>query len=225
MKRFLRGDFYWLTVLVAVTLFFAVPATHQIFVRLTSSHPYLMGFLKFALLASMGELLAVRLASGAWKRPLGFVYKVLVWGLLGIAITFMFFFYSAGVAAVIETGRLPAGSDTVQVLLKAFYTSLIMNLTFGPVFMAVHRVSDTYIDLRVQGNRPTGREVVTTINWPDFVSFVVVKTIPLWWIPVHTTTFLLPSEYRVLVAAYLSIALGVILIYARGRKSAAKAEG
>lgn len=54
------------------------------------------------------------------------------------------------------------------------------------------------------------------------MTFVVGKTLPLWWIPVHTLTFLLPSEYRVLVAAYLSIVLGIILTYARRRKAASE---
>jgi hypothetical protein len=110
---------------------------------------------------------------------------------------------------------LPGGWGT---FLKAFFTSALMNLTFGPVFMALHRVTDTLIDFLVQ-KKPIGKgAVLTAINWPDFVGFVVFKTIPLWWIPVHTLTFMLPGEYRVLAAAYLSIVLGVILAYARSRK-------
>lgn len=223
MKRFLKGDILWLAVLAAVTAFFIVPATHEIFIQLTGSRPYLMGSFKFAILASMGELLAVRLAKGAWKWPAGMIYKVIVWGLLGIPITFTFAFYSVGVAAVIEKGLLPVGSGLVETILTAFYTAALMNLTFGIVFMAVHRLSDTCIDRWVQTGQAATRGVVSAINWVDFISFVVGKTIPLFWIPVHTLTFLLPTEYRVLAAAYLSIVLGVILVYARGRKSAIKA--
>ena len=51
-----------------------------------------------------------------------------------------------------------------------------------------------------------------------FVSFVLMKTIPIFWIPAHTITFLLPSEYRVLSAAFLSIALGAILAFAKKKK-------
>jgi hypothetical protein len=222
MKRFVMGDVIWLAVFAGVTLFFVVPATHQIFVSLTASQPYLMGFAKFAVLATMGELLAIRLSTGAWKQPLGMIYKILVWGGVGMAVTFMFTFYSSGVAALADKGLLPAGAGLLGAFLKAFYTSLIMNVTFGPVFMAVHRVSDTAIDLWVQGGRPTGKLVVAAINWPDFMGFVVGQTIPFWWIPVHTLTFMLPSEYRVLAAAYLSIVLGIILAYARRRKAEPK---
>jgi hypothetical protein len=41
--------------------------------------------------------------------------------------------------------------------------------------------------------------------------FVFKKTIPLFWYPAHTLTFLLPAEYRILFAALLGIVLGVLL--------------
>jgi hypothetical protein len=44
-----------------------------------------------------------------------------------------------------------------------------------------------------------------------------MKTIPLFWIPAHTITFSLPPEYRVLMASFLSIALGGILAFAKRR--------
>lgn len=218
MKRFCIGDLVWLAALATVTAFFIIPATHRVFVSLTAAHPYGMGFLKFAILATMGELLARRLGAGKWQRPAGLIWRILIWGLIGVAITFMFSFFSLGTAAVIEKGLLPAGSGWLKKLLQAFYTSAIMNLTFGPVFMATHRISDTYLDLRAQGDKPSVKEVLAAIDWQGFLDFVVGKTIPLWWIPAHTVTFLLPGEYRVLVAAYLSIVLGVILVYARRRK-------
>ena len=219
MKRYLIGDGLWLALLGGITLFFVLPSTNIVFTSLTATHPFLMGFLKFAILATMGELLALRLASGIWKRPSGLLARIFVWGIIGIAITFMFSFFSSGVVAMIEKGYLPSGSGSMQVILKAFYTSLIMNLTFGPVFMAAHRISDTYIDMRAAGQKPRGADVIAAINWLDYINFVVTKTIPIWWIPIHTLTFLLPGEYRVLAAAYLSIILGVILIYARRRRA------
>ncbi len=219
MKSYRKGDLFWLCGLAAVTAFFVIPQTNRIFVSMTSAHPYWMGFVKFAVLATMGELLAIRLSVKSWKPPAGLGYRALVWGLVGMAVTFMFSFFSSGVAALAEKGNLPVGSGMVAIILKAFYTSLIMNITFGPVFMAVHRISDTYIDLRMANQKPGWKELIAKIRWDDFITFVICKTIPLWWIPVHTITFLLPGEYRVLAAAYLSIVLGVILVYARKRKT------
>lgn len=221
MKKLNPGDFIWLAVLIIFTLLIILPPTHTGFIDLTTRFPYAMGFLKFALLASMGELLVVRLKSGAWKFPQGFIWKVLVWGLLGVAITFMFTFFSLGVAGLAAKGMPVGSSGAVSRLLQAFLTSALMNLTFGPVFMALHRITDTTIDF-LSRKEPVGHgRVLKAIDWADFISFVVFKTIPIWWIPVHTITFLLPVEYRVLVAAYLSIVLGIILVYARNRKPVA----
>lgn len=87
-----------------------------------------------------------------------------------------------------------------------------MNLTFGPVFMAFHKCTDKYLELRHGGAKKPGlRGVVTGIDWYGFISFTVLKTIPFFWIPAHTLTFLLPPEYQVIAAAALSIALGIIL--------------
>ncbi len=47
------------------------------------------------------------------------------------------------------------------------------------------------------------KAVTDKIDWYGFMSFIVFKTIPLFWIPAHTITFLLPGEYRVLMAALL----------------------
>jgi hypothetical protein len=209
MKRAIIEDLIWLLLLLILTAFFILPQTQQVFIQWTNQYPYVMGFIKFAVLATMGELLALRLAHRAWKRPAGMIYKIIVWGLIGVMITFMFSFYSAGVS------NLFSHEDTsfLSRILPAFLTSAIMNLTFGIVFMGMHRMTDTYIEMRVNNNKPNLSDLIETINWKSFISFVVFKTIPLFWIPAHTITFLLPPQYRVLVAAYLSIVLGVILVY------------
>ncbi|MEL7656378.1 MAG: Mpv17/PMP22 family protein, partial [Bacillota bacterium] len=43
------------------------------------------------------------------------------------------------------------------------------------------------------------------------IGFTIIKTIPLFWIPAHTITFSLPGEYQIVVAAFLSIVLGIFL--------------
>ena len=47
--------------------------------------------------------------------------------------------------------------------------------------------------------------------------FVFRLTIPLFWIPAHTVTFLLPTQYRTLFAALLSVVLGILLGIAERR--------
>ncbi|MBP2665684.1 MAG: conserved rane protein of unknown function [Firmicutes bacterium] len=189
------------------------------FTELTIAHPYLMGFAKFAVLATIGELLAIRIVGGHWKTPPGLVYRSAVWGFLGMGIVLMFEIFFAGTASALSKGLLYSGNGVPQPVFQAVFTSAIMNLTFAPTFMAFHRFTDTTIDMVCGEGRKIGdislAEVTNRIDWQGFVSFVVLKTIPFFWIPAHAVTFLLPPEYRILVAASLSIALGAILAYAK----------
>lgn len=220
MKKY---DFLWLGILVFVAVFLILPSTHEIFVEASKFHPYFMGFIKFFVLATMGELLAIRIVNGDWKKPAGLIYRAIIWGLIGILIVIIFEIYSSGVLSAVKKGLLPSfKSGLANKVSFAFFTSALMNLLFAPTFMAFHRVTDTFIDM---GNGRMSEilnvslgDVVRKIDWNGFVGFVVCRTIPFFWIPAHTVTFLLPPEYRVLVAAFLSIALGGILAFAKRRK-------
>ena len=91
-----------------------------------------------------------------------------------------------------------------------------MNLSFGPAMMTFHRFTDTYLDMKYEGEKNiTIGEIANRIDWKGFYSFVILKTIPFFWIPAHTIVFLLPAEYRVIAAAFLSVALGGILAFAK----------
>lgn len=212
-----KGDLIWGAILLAFTAFVIVPETHVLFVNFTTAHPYVSGFLKFALLATMGEMLVGRLVSKKWKKAPGFIWRVVVWGFLGMVITLIFTVFSGGVMAALDKGLLIGKGSA---LAFAFFTSLLMNTTFAPTFMAFHRYTDTYLDLKYGDKvaKPSVSQVVTRIDWKGFISFTVLKSIPFFWIPAHTVTFLLPPEYRVLVAAYLSLALGLLLTVAKGKK-------
>ncbi len=226
MNRALCGnlwrDLLWAAVIAAVAAFLLAPATRGLFVAATAAHPYLVAFAKFFVLATMGELLALRIVSGSWARPKGLAWRALVWGLLGVAIVLVFEIFGSGVRSAMAKGLLPGGDSK---FLFAFFVSAAMNTTFAPTMMLAHRFTDTIIDLKSE--RPDARagvaRIVARIDWKGFVGFVLFKTIPLFWIPAHTLTFLLPPEYRVLAAAFLSIALGAILAFAKkkSRPSAA----
>lgn len=220
-------DFAWLATLAAVVVFLIYKPTHEVFISMTKAHPYLIAFIKFALLATMGELLALRIVNGDWKKPVGLFYRAVIWGLLGMSFVLVFAEFADGVTAAMKKGLLPSfGTGPAHTFFFALFTSASMNLFFAPTFMAFHRVTDTYVDL---GNGSLSgimkvklKDVVKTIDWNGYISFVVCKTVPFFWIPAHTITFSLPPEYRVLMAAFLSIALGAILAYAK-KKSATPA--
>ena len=205
---------------IAVFLLFAavliIPQTREVFETLSASHPYIMGFVKFALLATSGELIAIKMASGKFAKPAYLIARIVIWGLIGIWITYMMKIFFLGAGAMMEAGLLPGGELSADSLgyklIRAFATAATMNLTFGPTFMAVHKCSDTYLALRAQNGRGVRlSEVIDAVDWKRFVSFTLFKTVPIFWIPAHTLTFLLPSEYQVMLAALLSVALGIIL--------------
>ena len=78
---------------------------------------------------------------------------------------------------------------------------------------SAHKCSDTYLQaLRDKNGKGVKLgQVIDAVDWKRFVSFTLFKTVPIFWIPAHTLTFLLPSEYQVMLAALLSVALGIIL--------------
>lgn len=200
-------------IIAVFALILIIPSSREDFKKLSAEHPYIMGFIKFALLATIGEIFALRIKKKEWVLPVLAVPRMLIWGLIGVAITFMMKFFSNGVSAMMDKGLLPNPPEGFwQKLLRAFFTAALMNLCFGPVFMAFHKCTDKYLELRAAGAQKPGLGgVIESIDWHGFVSFTLFKTIPLFWIPAHTLTFMLPAEYQVIVAAALSIALGIIL--------------
>ena len=209
-----KGDFIWLFSLAAFVAILVAPVTHKMFVKFTTEHAYMGGFIKFFILATMGELLAIRIVTSDWSIPKGLLYRAFVWGLLGMVIVLIFNVFAAGITGALANGFLPGGNSKFTF---AFFVSFIMNLSFAPTMMAFHRITDTFIDLKYENKngKVTLSDVVKRIDWDGFISFVLMRTIPIFWIPAHTITFLLPPEYRVLFAAFLSIALGAILAFAK----------
>jgi len=218
MQKLKKSDYIWISALLIWVVILIVPVSREAFMSFTSSHPYLGGFIKFAILASMGDLLGVRLQKGDYVIPKGFIYRAIVWGIIGMMVSLVFTVYMAGAEAAQRAGLLPfAGVSLAQ----AFFGSTIMNLTFGPMMMAMHKFTDLYIDALYEKNsNKTLSSLVDKVDWHSLVEFSWAKTCIFFWIPAHTIVFMLPSVYRVLVSAFLSIALGLLLSIAKKRKTA-----
>jgi hypothetical protein len=82
--------------------------------------------------------------------------------------------------------------------------------------MTFHKITDMHI--LANGGTLRGfftpikfRKYFMELDWSTQWNFVFKRTIPLFWIPAHTLNFMLPEEYRVLFAAILSVALGILL--------------
>jgi hypothetical protein len=87
--------------------------------------------------------------------------------------------------------------------------------------MLTHHVTDKYIALN-HGKFPLNKikiqPMLEAIDWSRMWGFVFKLTIPLFWIPAHTITFMLPAQYRTIFAALLSVVLGILLGIAAKKK-------
>lgn len=219
-----KNDALFALTALSIALFLIVPVSRGWFETATLAAPYPMGFLKTAVLASMGELLADRIRTKRYFARKGFWMRALVWGLLGLLFVLAFTLFSKGTLGAIDAGVLPSIQDPLwlKTLFAAFATSVFMNLFFAPSFMILHRFTDAAIEAS-QGSWKKlvsirWTDLIGGIDWNRFFGFVVFRTIPFFWIPAHTVTFLLPPEYRVLMAGLLSIALGFLLAQKQSRK-------
>ena len=213
-----KGDFYWLLALLVWVVMLAIPNSRDAFMTFTTNHAYIGGFIKFSILATMGDMLGSRILRGEWSIPKGVFYKAIVWGIIGMSIALVFSVYPPGVAAAMAAGKIPFANSK---LAYAFFTSVILNFTYAPALFAFHRFSDMYIDAKVdkKGGKVTLDELIEKNDWSSLVKFSWLTTCPFFWVPCHTVVFLLPAQYRVLVSAFLSIALGVLMaISKKGKK-------
>ena len=239
-----KGDWILIACVAVVAALFAIPQTHcgEGFNWATEHHPYIMAFFKFAILATLGEMLALRIREGVYnKKGFGVLPRMIVWGFLGMAITLAMKIFSTGTPYFL--GQV-AGEDKVEALALgkqltgiftaqgfswgklgiAFAVSVLMNSIFAPVMMTFHKCTDIHIT--DNGGTVAGlfrpikmREIMSKkINWDVQWNLVIKKTIPLFWFPMHTITFILPANLQVLFAALLGVALELILALAGGSK-------
>lgn len=214
--------------------FFIRPSLIDSYRLVNQDFPYLMSFAKFFILATLGEILGLRIRKGGYPiKGFGLLPRAIVWGFLGVSLKMAFVVFAEGSPYVLASMgvRYPQANpaDILNVdffsqpswlhFFSAFIVSTIMNLFFAPVFMTVHKITDTHIiqtggTLRGFFSPIPVREILAGINWRVQWDFVFKKTIPLFWIPAQTFNFLLPAEYRILVAAIYSIILGIILAIA-----------
>lgn len=193
--------------IVLMSLTFVIyTVTREVFLDFASSSPLLGGFIKFFFLASYGDFIANRIKKKSWSIPTGFFFKALIWGIIGVVIVMIFGIFTNGVHALQANGILPFEDSAIA---SAMLISILMNFTFAPTMMVAHRISDSYIEQRQ--NKLSLTQVIKEIDFGQFLKFTILRTIPFFWVPAHTITFMLLEEYRVIFAAILGIFLGLIL--------------
>ncbi|MFR9620402.1 MAG: hypothetical protein SNH63_04170 [Rikenellaceae bacterium] len=219
-----KQDLIFAAVIALFVLPFVTSATpYEIYKELNVAHPYCLAYAKFAILATLGEMLVLRIRTGVYKpENFGMITRAVVWGFYGVWIAIAMKTFAMGAPAMVESlgveGVVEAmrGGFSPEKLLGAFAISVMMNTAYGPVFMTLHKITDIHI-VEHKGSisslwSPIGmRRIFRTFDWETQWNFVIKRTIPLFWIPAHTITFMLPATSQVLFAALLSIALGILL--------------
>ncbi|MDR1757228.1 MAG: hypothetical protein LBR65_09805 [Culturomica sp.] len=226
-----KQDFLFAGCFLAILApFFLSSSVYDWYLSFNRAHGLMMSFLKFAVLSTAGEMIGLRITAGVYNRKgFGLLPRALVWGILGMGISMAMTLFAGGTPILLEQlgvdgavaaigGPLSWGKAGV-----AFAISVAMNTVFAPVFMTLHKMTD----LHIVDNGGTVRGFFTPfkaagklkkLNWDVQWNFVFKKTIPLFWFPAHTVTFLLPGNFRVLFAALLGVVLGVLLSVAARKK-------
>ena len=226
-----KQDFIFILALVVIFLpFFLSDTIYDWYKSFNAAHGMIMSFIKFGILATLGEMLGLRISAGVYNRKgFGILPRAMVWGILGIGINAAMIIFSRGVPQLMEYMGMANASTLINEdfgldkFWIAFAISVAMNTIFAPVFMTFHKITDTHIlncggSLRSLLTPIPMTRIITHLNWDAQWNFVFKKTIPFFWYPAHTITFLLPGEMRVLFAAILGVVLGVLLAVAARMK-------
>ena len=220
-----RTDLYFIVAIAAIFLpFFLSAPLYEWYSTFNATHGMVMSFLKFGILSTLGEMLGCRISTGKYVTPtFGVLPRMVVWGFLGMGINMAMIIFSKGTPMFMQymgmtnaVEAFTADGFSMDKLWVALAVSVAMNTIFAPVFMTFHKVTDAHIaahggSLKALVTPIPMAERLATLNWLAQWGFVFRKTIPFFWYPAHTITFLLPAEQRVLFAALLGIVLGVLL--------------
>lgn len=219
-------------VIAAIGFFVLAPTLSPTLGDIMADHEFLTSFIKFAVLCTMGESIALRIRQGQYlSEDFGTGPRMLMWGVIGLCIQTAFTIFASGTPNLLaqfgmDVSEQPSFFGRVGLALGI---SATMNILFAPLFMTAHAVIASHIV--ATGGSLAGffsplrvGQQLSAINWDMLWGFAIKKTIPLFWIPAHTVTFMLPVGVRILFAAALGIVLGIILALAN-QKSKPAAEG
>lgn len=77
-------DFLFILIFIFFVSLLIVPESRTFIANSSTQLPYLMGFVKTAILATYGEMIGSRIGSGDYFKKTGLFYRFFVWGLLGM---------------------------------------------------------------------------------------------------------------------------------------------
>lgn len=230
----------WIFILCVVVFFlpfFLIPAVYEWYDTFNRNHGMIMSAFKFAILSTTGEMIGLRIQKGVYyEKGFGILPRAFVWAILGMGIKMAMVIFSKGTPVFMQYVGFSEAVTVMQEALSwekvlvAFCISVAQNTIFAPVFMTLHKITDMHI-LQTGGTLKgffskgiNMGESLQNINWDRQWGFVFKKTIPLFWFPAHTITFILPEQSQALFAALLGVVLGVLLSVAGPAKPQQKAQ-
>lgn len=175
------------------------------FYSFTPAYPYLSSAIKFLILGTIGEWLGASIKNKT-LRPFpvyNFLPKMIIWAILGVTVKWAFSSFSLLIPIQAEKGLIPLAAGQAGTLLFAFFVSFEINIFYAPCLMYLHRILDN----------------IVARSWCFNGMSVAIYSIFWFWIPAHTITFMLPENLRIMFAAFLSVALGIILGFAKRKKA------
>lgn len=219
-----KSDFICIAgVLIFFLPFFLFDQVFKTYQDLNHAHPYLLAYIKFFLLAPFGEMLGMRIRTGQYlAKGFGWFPRAVIWGFLGVTIKMAFDIFAAGVPNMLShmgfniPNDVLAGEFSAKKLFTAISIGITINIFYAPMLMVTHKITDEHI--KTYGGKAIALlkpiafgKYLVELDWKTQWSFTFTKAIPFFWIPAQSLNFLLPADYRILVAALYSIVLGILL--------------
>lgn len=125
-----KQDFLFIFVLVIIFLpFFVSESIYNWYKSFNAAHGMVMSFVKFGILATLGEMLGLRISAGVYNRKgFGVLPRAVVWGLLGMGINAAMIIFSKGVPQFMEymgMANAPKMFKTQFIFCSSFWMSNI----------------------------------------------------------------------------------------------------
>lgn len=161
-----------------------------------TEYPLISAAIQFGILGTLGEIISLKMRRlslkklGMWWQA---ILRIVAWAILGIVIKYGFAGMKGFVDELMIREMIPFGKHGT--FLWAVTVSACTNVFFGPQMMFFHRLEENLIMMK--WNTAGLKNAWLTLLW--------------FWIPAHTVTFMLKSEYQIGLAALWSVVLGIIL--------------
>ena len=139
----LHKDLFFLLGITCFFLpFFIFKGLFEAYYQFNLEHGLLTSFVKFFFLATLGELIGLRIKTGKYYyKGFGLFPRAIVWGFLGITLYMAFAIFASGTPVLLEK----MGFDGAPAILVSFSIATVLNLFYAPVLFTFHKITDTHI--------------------------------------------------------------------------------